>query len=223
MRCLQSNTIRGLTVAIALGAIILPAHAEEPTQLDAIQGQVGEPVEGARARMADESFDEQKVVREVRTIFASVVSNALDGDMDGYLKYLSTADRERLKEQESVTQVQSVSDTWKENWEARYQKNLKDTLRQAAALPLEVTSKGEKTAEAVLVSPAGRLAFNVDRGGWFDTSWRVDVSDTKTKEAIAQGLQESLKAVATISAETAEESAQQIAYHLLKPLASGTM
>lgn len=223
MRCLQSNTIRGLAVALALGASILPVHAEEPTQLDAIQGQVAEPVEGARARMADESFDEQKVVREVRTILSSVVSNALDGDMDGYLKYLSTADRDRLKEQEAVTQVQGVSDTWKENWEARYQKNLKDTLRQATAMPLEVTSKGEKVAEAVLVSPAGRLAFNIERGGWFDTSWRVDVSDNTTKEAIAQGLQESLKAVATISAETAEESAQQIAYHLLKPLASGTM
>lgn len=223
MRCLQSNTIRGLTVAIALGAITLPVHAEEPTQLDAIQGQVVEPAEGTRARMADESFDEQKVVREVRTILGSVVSNALDGDMDGYLKYLSTADRDRLKEQESVTQVQGVSDTWKENWEARYQKNLKDTLRQATAMPLEVTSKGEKVAEAVLVSPAGRLAFNIERGGWFDTSWRVDVSGNTTKEAIAQGLQESLKTVATISAETAEESAQQIAYHLLKPLASGAM
>ena len=223
MRCLQLNTIRGLTVGLVLGASTLPVLAEEPAQLDAIQGQVVEPVEGARARMADESFDEQKVVREVRTILSSVVSNALDGDMDGYLKYLSTADRDRLKEQEAVTQVQGVSDTWKENWEARYQKNLKDTLRQATAMPLEVTSKGEKVAEAVLVSPAGRLAFNIERGGWFDTSWRVDVSDTTTKEAIAQGIQESLKTIATISAETAEESAQQIAYHLLKPLASGTM
>ena len=226
MRYSKSKMMEGIIIALILGLNPTFLLAEEEIVDDqgteSVQRAV-ETVEGTRARIADDTFDNQKVAAEVRTVLSSVVSSALDGDMAGYLKYLTTSDRDRFKEQESVTQIQPVSETWKKDWEAQYQKNLKDTLRQVASMPLKVNSTGVKTAQAVLDSADGRLAFNLDRGGWFDTSWRVNISDSTTKEAVAQGLQKGLRSISTISAATAEESAQKIAYHLLQPLASSQM
>ncbi|NBW41301.1 hypothetical protein EBR25_09935, partial [bacterium] len=167
MRYSKSKMMEGIIIALILGLNPTFLLAEEEIVDDqgteSVQSAV-ETVEGTRARIADDTFDNQKVAAEVRTVLSSVVSSALDGDMAGYLKYLTTSDRDRFKEQESVTQIQPVSETWMKDWEAQYQKNLKDTLRQVASMPLKVNSTGVKTAQAVLDSADGRLAFNLDRG-----------------------------------------------------------